>query len=135
MKPGHKTTGNVRVLWSDESSFTLFPTSRSAYVWRRTQEAYNPKCVVSAVKQVGDSLMVCAAISWYSILLVPLLHFMDKLLQGSIWAGLGIEVQPMVQKLFPKDAVFQNDNAPIHTAGTVQSWFVEHKDELQHLPW
>jgi hypothetical protein len=23
----------------------------------------------------------------------------------------------------------------IHTAGTVQSWFAEHEDELQHLPW
>jgi hypothetical protein len=26
IKLGHLTTGNVRVLWSDESSFTLFPT-------------------------------------------------------------------------------------------------------------
>jgi hypothetical protein len=23
----------------------------------------------------------------------------------------------------------------IHTAGTVQSWFEEHEDEVQHLPW
>jgi hypothetical protein len=41
----------------------------------------------------------------------------------------------MIQKLFPKnDAVFQDDNAPIHTAGTAQSWFEEHEGELQHLP-
>jgi hypothetical protein len=30
---------------------------------------------------------------------------------------------------------FQEENAPIHTAGTVQSWFEEHEGELQHLPW
>jgi hypothetical protein len=42
----------------------------------------------------------------------------------------------MVQTLFPNnDAVFHDDNAPIHTAGTVQPWFEEREGELQHLPW
>jgi hypothetical protein len=30
--------------------------------------------------------------------------------------------------------LFQYENAPTHTAGTVQSWFEEHEGELQHLP-
>jgi hypothetical protein len=39
----------------------------------------------------------------------------------------------MIQKLFPNnDAVFKDDNAPIHTAETVQSWFEEHEGEPQH---
>jgi transposase len=42
----------------------------------------------------------------------------------------------MIQTLFlNSDAVFQEDNAPIHTAGIVQSLFEEHEGELQHLPW
>jgi hypothetical protein len=42
----------------------------------------------------------------------------------------------MILTLFPNnDAVFQDYKAPIHTAGTVQSWFEEHEGELQHLPW
>jgi hypothetical protein len=42
----------------------------------------------------------------------------------------------MIQALFLSNiAVFQDDNAPIHTARTVQSWFEEHEGELQHLPW
>jgi hypothetical protein len=42
----------------------------------------------------------------------------------------------MIQTLFPsKYAVFQDDFAPIRTAGTVQSWFEEYEGELQHLPW
>jgi hypothetical protein len=41
----------------------------------------------------------------------------------------------MIQTSFPNnDAVFQHHNDPIHTAGTVQSWFEEHESEFQHLP-
>jgi hypothetical protein len=40
----------------------------------------------------------------------------------------------MIQTLFPNnDEVFQDDNAPFHTAGTVRSLFEGHEDE--HLPW
>jgi hypothetical protein len=31
--------------------------------------------------------------------------------------------------------MFQDDNVPIRTAGTVQSWFEEYRGKLQHLPW
>jgi hypothetical protein len=42
--------------------------------------------------------------------------------------GLGNQVHPMIQTLFPNDdAVFQDDSAPIHTVGTVQSRFEEHE--------
>jgi hypothetical protein len=49
---------------------------------------------------------------------------------------LGNQVHPMIQMLFPNnDAVFQEENFPIHIAGSFQSWFEEHEGELQHLPW
>jgi hypothetical protein len=49
--------------------------------------------------------------------------------------GLGNQVHPMIQMLFlSNDAVFQGNSAPIHTVGSVQSWFEEHAGELQHLP-
>ncbi|GFX47739.1 DDE_3 domain-containing protein [Trichonephila clavipes] len=41
-----------------------------------------------------------------------------------------------MQTLFPGgEGNFQDDNAPIHVAGLVQSWFDEHEDEVIHLPW
>jgi hypothetical protein len=58
IKPGHQTTGNVCVLWSDESSFTLFPTSGRVYIWRTSKEAYNPEWLVPKVKHRGSSVMV-----------------------------------------------------------------------------
>jgi hypothetical protein len=48
---------------------------------------------------------------------------------------LGNQVHPKILTLFSNNvAVFQDDNAHIHTAGTVQSWFEEHESELQNLP-
>jgi hypothetical protein len=47
---------------------------------------------------------------------------------------LGNQMYPKIQKLFPNNnAVFLNNNVPIHTAGTVQLWAEE--GELQPLPW
>jgi hypothetical protein len=49
---------------------------------------------------------------------------------------LGNEVHPTIQTLFPNSvAVFQDDNAPIHRVGTIQSWLEDREGELQHLPW
>ena len=49
---------------------------------------------------------------------------------------LGNQLDPMVQMLFQcNDAVFQDDKSPIRTGRSVQSWFEEHEDACQHLPW
>jgi hypothetical protein len=63
------------------------PYIRRVYVWRTPRETYNPEELVPTVKRWGNSVMVWAAISWYSILFVPLLSIMAKLLQGSMWTG------------------------------------------------
>jgi hypothetical protein len=48
----------------------------------------------------------------------------------------GNQGHPVVQMFFPNnDATFQDDNSATHTTRSVQSWFDEHKDALQHLPW
>jgi hypothetical protein len=62
----------------------LFPTSGSVRIWGTPKEAYNLECLIPTVKHGGGSVMVWAAKSWYSILLIPLLPFMAELLQGSI---------------------------------------------------
>jgi hypothetical protein len=37
----------------------------------------------------------------------------------------------MIQTLFPNNtAVFQDDNAPIHTTRTFQPWFEEHEGDF-----
>jgi hypothetical protein len=119
IKPGHQTTGNVHMIWSDYSSFMLFPTSRRVYVWRAPKEAYNAECLVPTVKRGEGSTMVWAAILLYSV--GPIITLHGRITERECVNRLSNEVHPMIQELFlNNDAVFQDDSASIHTAVTVQ---------------
>jgi hypothetical protein len=48
---------------------------------------------------------------------------------------LGNQMPPMIHSLFSNNnVVIQHDNAPIHTAGTLQSWFEDMKENFNILP-
>jgi hypothetical protein len=71
------------------------------------------------------------AILWYSIgpmiTLPGLRKYVDRLAS---------QVHPMIQTLFLKNyALFQDDNGPIHTAGTLSHSFKSMKVNFQHLTW
>lgn len=122
------------VVYSDESSFTLFPCSGRVYVWRQPKEAYDPDCLTPTVKHGGGSVMIWAAISWNSLGPAVALH--GRVNAQAYLSILADQVHPMVQTLFPNGgAVFQDDNAPIHTAGVVNNWFEEHESDVERLDW
>ena len=76
--------------------------------------------------------MIRTAISWYSAGSIITLN--GQITASDSADSLSNEVHPIVQILFPNnDAVFQDDNSLIHTAISVQSWFEELEDALQHL--
>ncbi|GFU78352.1 transposable element Tc1 transposase [Trichonephila clavipes] len=52
-----------QVIWSDESSFTLFQATGRVFVWRTPTEAFHVDCLVPTMKHGGGSVMVWAAIS------------------------------------------------------------------------
>jgi hypothetical protein len=94
IKPGHQTAGNARAMWSYELSFTLFPTSGRVLSFENTQGGLQCGMPGSNSEKGGSSVMVWAAMSRYSILLVPLLPFMAELLQENIWTGWVIRCIP-----------------------------------------
>lgn len=122
------------VIFSDESSFTLFPTTGRVYVWRQPKEAYEPDCLLPTVKHGGGSVMIWGAISWKSG--GPIVSLHGRINSQDYLGILADQVHPMVSVLFPEgNAVFQDDNAPIHTAKVVKEWHEEHSDEVEHLVW
>jgi hypothetical protein len=65
----------------------------------------------------------------------PIITFDGRITEREYMERLSNQVHPMIQTLFQKhNAVFQEDNDPIHTDGTVQSWYEEHEGELQSFP-
>lgn len=47
----------------------------------------------------------------------------------------GDEVHPYMAILFPEgDSIYQQDNAPCHTARIVRKWFKQHEDDFKVLP-
>ena len=122
------------VIWSDESSFTLFQTTGRVYVWRTPAEAFDIDCLVPTVKHGVGSVMVLGAISWNGV--DPLVVLRGRINAEKYCTILGDHLHPMVQTLFPDACpIFQDDNAPIHTARCVDAWFDEHSDEVEHLIW
>ncbi|GFV82025.1 transposable element Tcb1 transposase [Trichonephila clavipes] len=123
-----------QVIWSDESTFTLFQTTGRVYVWRTPKEAFAPECIVLTVKHGGGSLMVWGAISWRG--LGPLVTLHGKVKAAHYVNILGDQVHPFVQTSFPGECpLYQDDNAPIHTAKIVQEWFAEDEGEVGYLDW
>ncbi|GBO33699.1 hypothetical protein AVEN_67243-1 [Araneus ventricosus] len=95
------------VIWSDESSFTLFQTTGRVFVWRTPAEAFHVDCLVSTVKHGGGSVLVWGAISC---------------------RGLGHS------HCFLENVLYSKMTTPLYTARCVQTWLDEH-NEVEHLTW
>jgi hypothetical protein len=89
------------VIWSDESPFTLFPTSGWVYVLRMSKEACNPECLV--LTEIWRWICDCQWLHGCGHFREPASSF------GSV--------------VFPNNhAIFQADSLPKHTAGIFQFW-------------
>jgi len=75
---------------------------------------------------------IWAAISCYSA--GPIITLHGRITASDYVDILRNHVHPMVQMFRKNDAIFHDDNSPMHTARSAQSWFEEHEDALQHLP-
>ena len=78
--------------------------------------------------------MIWAATSWYSV--GPTITLNGQIAARDYVDILGNQLRPVVQMFLPNNfAGFQDDIPPMHTARSVQSWFEEHEDALQHILW
>lgn len=117
-----------KVGWSDECSVEKTKDPRQVWVFRRegAAEKYLPKNVVVKDKARGVSLMVWACFADYYISpLAPLHGAQDKDAYGGV---LRDYLQPFYKNLplrIKNGFIFQQDNAPIHTAHVIKAWLAD----------
>lgn len=123
----------AKVLFSDESNFELMPTPANLLVRRRPGEAYKPDCLAPTVKHGGGSVMIWGCFSMSGTGQMQLCE--GRMNQVMYRATLENSLLPSAGKLFPasNDWIFQQDNAPCHTARSVKAWMENHN--IRTMPW
>ncbi len=110
-----------KVLFSDESKFSILFGNQGPRVWRKCGEAQNPCCLKSSVK-FPQSVMIWAAMSSAG---VGPLCFLKSRVNAAIYQEI-LEhfVLSSADKLYgDADFIFQEDFAPAHTDKGTKRWF------------
>ena len=120
----------IKVVFSDEKKFNLDGPDGMAYYWRDLRR--EPQR--SSVRQNGGkALMFWGAISFYGV--GPLVVTSGRQTAASYCNTLEKNLPPFIAETFGEQMtwVFQQDNAPIHTAQLTRSWLTS--ENIRTLPW
>jgi hypothetical protein len=110
-----------KVVWSDESRFVLYQNDkRRQYVRRLVDEEYDEKCVQTTVKHGGAGIMVWGCMS--RVGLGACIRVEGNINQVVYLDILRETMLPSAHQLVGTDFIFQQDNAPSHTARSVMNW-------------
>lgn len=120
-----------KVFFTDEKSFTQFQKAALTRVWRKPGEEMQLDCLAPRVAR-SESCMVWAGFAWRQR--GPLILHSGSV-TGAVHAELLTEhAIPALKAMFPrKNGIFQQDNAPVHTAKVAQAVLAEAK--VRALPW
>lgn len=121
------------VLFSDESSFELFLSSKRVIVRRRVGEKFSKNCIAPTVKHGGKSLMIWGCMSGYG--LGHLYRCTGSMNQHQYIDVLQNTMFPSASALFGQlnSFFFQHDNAPCHKAKTVTDFL--RRNQVAVLDW
>ena len=127
------------ILWTDETKINLYQNDGKRKVWRRRQEAHDPKHTTSSVKHCGGSVMVwaCMAASGTGTLV-----FIDDVTQdrsspmnSEVFRDiLSAQIQVNAAKLIGRRFIIQMDNDPKHTAKATQEFIKAKKWNILEWP-
>lgn len=120
------------IIWSDESKFKLFKGDGRRWVWRRPHEKYDPECLIPTFKSGQDGIMVWECFTYNG--LSPLVKLEGRINAVAYIDVLDNHLLSLLDDLGDEeDYIFQEDNAPIHTARVTTEW--KDDNNIETLPW
>jgi len=112
-----------KVIFSDESPFTLFQWAGKQYVRRRPGEEFLEECLNPTVKHGGGKIQVWGCFSWNGA--GPMYRVKGKMDGAQYRQILKTHMAPYLadfEKEMKSEVVFQQDNDPKHTSKVVQNY-------------
>ncbi|CAK9796081.1 Transposable element Tc1 transposase [Anthophora plagiata] len=123
-----------RIIWSDETKISIFGSDGVKFVRRRPGEDLLPECTTATMKH-PVSVMVWGSMATHGVGRLAIIEgninakmYQKAVLEAKLW--------PTIRDLFegdPQKCIFQQDNAPCHTAKSCMRWFSDH--HITVLPW
>ena len=120
-----------QIIWSDESRYELFKSKRRQWVWRRPDQRLDKSCLIPTFKTGQKSVMVWGCFTRFGV--SPLVRLEGRMAAVDYIRILEIHLTPFLQSLGEEAFIFQDDNAPIHTAKKTTKWKLD--NAIPCLPW
>ena len=113
-----------KVIFSDESTFTVQNLAGNNFVRRRPHKAFSPQCISPSIKHPISVVWGCMASNG-----IGRLHICEGMMNATKYAAvLETKLLASARSLFPDEYwIFQDDNAPCHRAKLVKRWIQSHK--------
>jgi len=118
------------VIFSDESRFEMFNNDSQMWVWRQTGEKYNKDCLRPTV-QKSDGIMVWGC--FCRGMIGPLVLVEGRITAEKYREILSDHLIPFLNSIGFSEYLFQDDNAPAHTARSTRTW--KEDNSINVLPW
>lgn len=123
-----------RVVWSDEAKVNRLGSDGRKWVWKKSNEGLNDRCIEETMKFGGGSLMVWSCMLWDG---PGYLVKIDGGLDAELYCKILDEDLNKSLKFYrknPKNVIFQQDNDPKHKSKKAMELLKKQPFELMEWP-